>query len=59
MKLKEALKELKDSTPPPPVPPFIVNGEILIRGTEAWDYREKIRKLHGAKALSFGTLTDV
>lgn len=36
------------------VPPFIQDREILIRGTDAWDARERARQAAGCKSLSPG-----
>ena len=38
------------------VPPFLVNREILIRGTPEWDVREWARKQAGCKCISIGPI---
>ena len=47
-----------DRAPPPPIPPYIQDGKPLVRGTVEWDERERVRKLHGKKLLSFGTAAN-
>ena len=47
-----------DRPEPPPIPPYIQDGKPLIRGTAAWDERERIRKQHGKRLLSFGPIAD-
>ena len=37
------------------VPPFIVHGRPLVRGTEEWEDREHARWKAGCCALSFGS----
>ena len=49
---------MDDLKEPPPIPPYIQDGSPLIRGTAAWDERERIRKRHGKKLLSFGPVPD-
>ena len=36
----------------------VIEGGLIIRGTNAWDDREKLRRAAGCKCLSFGTLHD-
>lgn len=39
------------------IPPFIDDdGNMLVRGTAAWDARELIREKTGCRLLSYGTL---
>ena len=40
------------------VPPFTFDGRILIRGTLAWDDREKQREIHGCALLSYGSIKE-
>ena len=36
------------------IPPFKTGKQILIRGTEEWDERERARREIGCRCLSFG-----
>lgn len=38
------------------LPPAIERGQILIRGTAAWDARELARKAAGCSCLGFGSI---
>ncbi len=42
-------KQLADSV--------IKNGKLIIRGSEDWNHREKLRQNHGACLLSYGGIS--
>lgn len=41
------------------IPGVIQNGKLLIRGTEEWDEREKLRGAAGCSCLSYGPVPTV
>jgi hypothetical protein len=38
------------------VPSVVQNGKLLIRGTDEWEEREKLRRACGCSCLSFGPI---
>ena len=38
------------------IPSVIVDGKILVRGTEAWDDRESLRQMAGCRLIGFGSI---
>ncbi len=40
------------------IPPYIQNGEPLIRGSFAWNQRERARKRIGCRVVCFGEVEN-